>query len=380
MGPVIKLLQAIRGLTKSGGIKSLDDAYRLAQRELGETFSRYQNQIKDAFNQGQKEITKITNKPTADIIPFRKKEGIESLSKGKVKDKGEVIEASFKPGVDKRGKRVEESPSQASGTIMDRISKASNRIEELMKEQEAMYKPKQGLQLAEGLTRTIARKILDRKNIEIPKGRDPIGVFSETFGDSIGDVNNLAEELIEIDRRGGGSKNIDEMIEMEGLFDIEVPKNPSKGMTDKEVMKLIDETEGEDMMPKMTERFKLRQKYPGIDDELLTQIVDDPNPQNKAEALATLDQAMKLVEEGKGTDEVISILQRLKKTRKDNAEGGINTLMASDNMNERLLEKLYEDFLEQGFSPEEASRKAREAFNERVNVANGGGLQYLMGM
>jgi hypothetical protein len=106
MGPVVRLLQAIRSLTKSGAIKTMDDAYRLAQRELGETFSRYQNQIKDAFNQGQKEITKITNKPTADIIPFRKKEGIESLSKGKVKDKGEVIEAVFKPGVDKRGKEL----------------------------------------------------------------------------------------------------------------------------------------------------------------------------------------------------------------------------------------------------------------------------------
>ena len=327
MGPVVRLLQAIRSLTKSGAIKKIDDAYRLAQRELGERFSQYQNQIKDAFNQGQKELTKITNKPTADIIPFRKKEGIESLSKGKVKDKGEVIEASFKPGVDKRGKRVEESPSQASGTIMDRISKASNRIEELMKEQEAMYKPKQGLQLAEGLTRTIARKILDRKNIEIPKGRDPIEVFSDVFGESINDVNNLAEELIEIEQRGGGSKNIDEMIEMEGLFDINVPKNPSKGITDTEVAKLMDENEAEDMLPKMTERFKLKQKYPGINDELLSQIVEDPDPQNKAEALATLDQAMKLVEEGKGTDEIISILQNLKKTRKDNSKGGLQYLM-----------------------------------------------------
>jgi hypothetical protein len=327
MGPVVRLLQAIRSLTKSGAIKKIDDAYRLAQRELGERFNQFENQIKDAFNQGQKEITKITNKPTADIIPFRKKEGIESLSKGKVKDKGEVIEASFKPGVDKRGKRVEESPSQASGTIMDRISKASNRIEELMKEQEAMYKPKQGLQLAEGLTRTIARKILDRKNIEIPKGSDPIGVFSDVFGESINDVNNLAEELIEIEQRGGGSKNIDEMIEMEGLFDINIPKNPSKGITDTEVAKLMDENEAEDMLPKMTERFKLKQKYPGINDELLSEIVEDPDPQNKAEALATLDQAMKLVEEGKGTDEIISILQNLKKTRKDNSKGGLQYLM-----------------------------------------------------
>src|SRR6056300_840128 len=248
MGPVVRLLQAIRSLTKSGAIKTMDDAYRLAQRELGETFSRYQNQIKDAFNQGQKEITKITNKPTADIIPFRKKEGIESLSKGKVKDKGEVLDVSFKPGVDKRGKRVEESPSQASGTIMDRIEGASKKIDDIMKERDAMYKPKQGLQLAEGLTRTIARKILDRKNIEIPPGRDPIGVFSDVFGESINDVNNLAEELIEIDQRGGGSKNIDEMIEMEGLFDIDVPKNPQKGISDEEMLKIKKEVDEEKIL------------------------------------------------------------------------------------------------------------------------------------
>lgn len=365
MGQVIRLLQAIANLTKSGAIKKLDDAYRLAQRELGDRFSQYQNQIKDAFNQGQKEITKITNKPTADIIPFRKKEGIESLSKGRVKKPGEVLDVSFKPGVDKRGKRVEESPSQASGTIrdknnlteddpmgdlekivkgegdvglpndqasgtiMDRISKASNRIEELMKEQEAMYKPKQGLNLAEGLTRTIARKILDRKNIEIPPGRDPIGVFSDVFGESINDVNNLAEELIEIEQRGGGSKNIDEMIEMEGLFDINVPKNPNKGITDEELLKKLeaDVDEAYGIAPKMVERFKLKEKYPGINDELLSEIIDDPDPQNKAEALATLDQAMKLVEEGKETDEIISILQNLKKTRKDNSKGGLQYLM-----------------------------------------------------
>jgi hypothetical protein len=81
------------------------------------------------------------------------------------------------------------------------------------------------------------------------------------------------------------------------------------------------------MMPQMTERFKLKQKYPGIDDELVSQIVEDPNPQNKAEALATLDQAMELVGQGKDPDEIISILQQLKKTRRDNAKGGLNYLM-----------------------------------------------------
>ena len=302
MGKVIQLLQAIRGLTKSGAIKSLDDAYRLAQRELGDRFNTYKNQIKDAFDAGN---TKPSN-----VIPFKKKEGIENT--GKVKKPGEVI--SIKK-------------DQASGTIMDRIEGASKKIDDIMKEREAMYKPKQGLQLAEGLTRTIARKILDRKNIEIPKGSDPIEVFSNTFGESIGDVNNLAEELIEIEQRGGGSKNIDEMIQIEGLFDIEIPKNPSQGIKDTEIAKFLEENEAEDMMPQMTERFKLKQKYPGINDELLSQIVEDPNPQNKAEALATLDQAMELAGQGKDPDEIISILQQLKKTRKDNAQGGLNYLM-----------------------------------------------------
>ena len=486
MGPVVRLLQAIRSLTKSGAIKTMDDAYRLAQRELGERFNQFQNQIKDAFNQGQKEITKITNKPTADIIPFRKKEGIESLSKGRVKDKGEVLDVSFKPGVDKRGKRVEESPSQASGTIMDRISKASNRIEELMKEQEAMYKPKQGLQLAEGLTRTIARKILDRKNIEIPPGRDPIEVFSDVFGESISDVNNLAEELIEIDQRGGGLKNIDKMIEMEGLFDIEIPKNPQRGLTDEEMLKLKKEVDQEKMLdefdptdrtensygginrigyadgpedpknkkgimkvikkipkvgkavegaagiikfiktlepieamkevnkviakdgpyknvsdkdtdkifkdtqdhiferdvkpsefdvnfddevdvtkvpgskpikqgdeitsenfgesqfapdtsglekarelaPKMAERFELKRKYPGIDDDLLTAIIDDPDPNNKAQVLGTLEQLMELQRQGKSPEEAVDIIkQTMFKGRRDNSKGGLQYLM-----------------------------------------------------
>ena len=39
--------------------------------------------------------------------------------------------------------------------------------------------------------------------------------------------------------------------------------------------------------------------------------------------------------------------------------------MASNDANERLLEQLYEQFLEEGFSPEVAAKKAREAFYDR---------------
>jgi hypothetical protein len=268
MGPVVRLLQAIRSLTKSGGIKKLEDAYRLAQRELGETFSRYQNQIKDAFDQGQKEITKITNKPTADIIPFRKKEGIESLSKGKVKDKGEVIEAVFKPGVDKRGKRVEESPSQASGTIMDRIEGASNRITEIQKEIDQMYKPKpetsplmerlekgidtlktmkkSGMDPSVALTKTLARSILNKKGIEVPERVDPIEVFEKNFGgDALMDVKDVAEEMIELERMGKATKSMDEILEQSGMFNIKRDPNAPKGLSDEEIERIKKEVDQE---------------------------------------------------------------------------------------------------------------------------------------
>jgi hypothetical protein len=74
--------------------------------------------------------------------------------------------------------------------------------------------------------------------------------------------------------------------------------------------------------PKLAERFELKKKFPGIDDDLLTNIIDDPDPQHKAEVIATLEETFKMMQTGKGTDEIIDILEQGKKTRKDNATGG----------------------------------------------------------
>jgi hypothetical protein len=87
----------------------------------------------------------------------------------------------------------------------------------------------------------------------------------------------------------------------------------------------VDEAYG--MAPKMVERFELKERFPGIPDELLTRIIDDPDPQNKAEVISTLDQAMELTKQGKDTDEIISVLERIKKSRKDNSKGGLQYLM-----------------------------------------------------
>ena len=433
---IYKFIQAATSLAKRGVKES--DILNAAKREFGEVNDLLKIQIRKLFKNKDAPSIKNPAKQEGEVVPINK--------------------------------------NQDSG-IMERIGKASSRIEKLMKEQQSMYKPKQGLQLVEGLTRTITRKILDRKNIEIPKGSDPIKVFSDTFGESIGDVSNLAEELIEIDRRGGASGSIDDMIEKDGLFNIEIPKNPQRGLTDEEFKQLKKEVDQEkmldgfdptdrtensmgginrinlrkgtkvvklakffkdkgttlaaeirkavdnifasgdskydadvavdsaleeygvdremfdqmdiinaydeayqtivtqrglasgkipkdsdtdlsqgmidldelnftkdardakkavddlelkqarDLAPKMVERFELKQKYPGITDDLLDKILIDDNPQRKAEVLASIDEAFRMMEKGKGPDEVLDIMKKGDKTRKDNAQGGLNYLM-----------------------------------------------------
>jgi predicted nucleotidyltransferase len=77
---------------------------------------------------------------------------------------------------------------------------------------------------------------------------------------------------------------------------------------------------------KTAERFELKQKYPGIDDRLLTQIIDDPDPQRKAEALATIDQAFELMRQGKSPDEILDIMKQMTDRTKQ-AKGGLSYLM-----------------------------------------------------
>jgi len=91
---------------------------------------------------------------------------------------------------------------------------------------------------------------------------------------------------------------------------------------------MIDVDEAYGMAPKMAERFELKRKYPGIDDDLLTAIIDDPDPNNKAQVLATLEQLMALQRQGKTPEEAVDIIkQTMFKGRRDNSKGGLQYLM-----------------------------------------------------
>jgi hypothetical protein len=85
--------------------------------------------------------------------------------------------------------------------------------------------------------------------------------------------------------------------------------------------------EARNLAPKMVERLELKQKYPGIDDDLLTAIIEDPDPNNKAQVLATLEQLMELQRQGKTPEEAVDIIKKTMFRRKDNSKGGLQYLM-----------------------------------------------------
>jgi len=79
------------------------------------------------------------------------------------------------------------------------------------------------------------------------------------------------------------------------------------------------------LAPKMVERLQLKQKYPGITDDLLDKILIDDNVQRKAEVIATMDEALKMMEKGKGSDEIIETFKNVTRTKQ--AAGGIARML-----------------------------------------------------
>ena len=193
MNPIIRFLASLRSLANSGVIKSVDQAMDFAKREFGEVNDLLKRQIEQVFKQpkaprpGEGGITSIKNPPKKEI------------------------------------------PSQAPGTspVMQKLEKGIETLKE-------MKQP--GMDLATGLTRTAARKILDRAGIQVPEKADAIDIFVKEFGaDPLMDVKNVAEEMIELERMGKSLKSMDEILEKSGLFNIKKNPDAPKGMSKEEI-------------------------------------------------------------------------------------------------------------------------------------------------
>jgi hypothetical protein len=251
MGALARFLLILDKLVKGGTIKKIDQAIKFAKNEFGEVTPLIKKQIEKVFKSAKKPLVGKTGKKEGTVLPLvrkiaeKKEEGIASLE-------------DSSPLMDKINKRIDDMKplSEAEKDIaeIERSIGDLNKTEadaDIFSESIGFPKnprrPGGSLDQATGITRALARRILERKRIQIGK-KDPITVFTDIFGESISDVNNLAEEMIEIDRRGGGMKDMDQMLEADGLFDIEIPTNPQKGLTDDELLELIKKTDEEKIL------------------------------------------------------------------------------------------------------------------------------------
>ena len=265
MPTIIRLLQAIRNLTKSGSIKSIEQAYQLAKREVGERFNQIKKQIDDAYNQGKKEQT--LDKRTKDIKKIDE-EGIKSLD---VKDAGKdkdfidfVREQGDEAGanklqkeVDRLNKAIEDANKRVEekGIKSVKVDELSDDdpmgdLEKILKGEEprsksTFEKEKEQLQNAltnltkekslgtmsqEAMIRSAVREFLARRlkdgTLTIPdagdrdaierftQAADPIDIFRKAYGeDAIGGVAEIQDQYGDMLRGAGTFDELGDVFE-----------------------------------------------------------------------------------------------------------------------------------------------------------------------
>ena len=146
-------------------------------------------------------------------------------------------------------------------------------------------------------------------------------------GDYKYDASMAAESFVELNPQLFGGKlydDLDQATQLEIYSKVlpEVRKPPGISIDD---MRIEDVENVKKVAPQMTERLELKAKYPGITDSLLDDIIGDPDPNNKARALAALDEAMTLQQSGKSEEEIIEILKSTPK--QEMASGGLAAML-----------------------------------------------------
>ena len=224
---IYKFLQAARNLAKQGMKK--EQILDFARREFGEVSKLLRKQIDDIFK------AKPKTEKKGEVVPIKKDEGIETLSEAD-KDIADI---------------------QKSIDDLDETVKEADAFSESIGFPKNPYRPGGALDPVEGVTRTLARRILEKKGIEIGK-KDPLEVFENTIGfDVLTDVKNLADDIVDAEKQGRNLKSMDELLEIEGLFNVKISDNPVKGMPHEEFVKMVDKIESEKLIDKVGKEFQL---------------------------------------------------------------------------------------------------------------------------
>ena len=232
MGALARFLLALERLARRSGFK-IEDAYKFAKQEFGEITPLLRKQIQNVYKKIQKPVVGKPGKKEGTVIPMvkegaKKAEGIETLDEfnltkdDPIGDLEKIVKGEGDTGL----------PKKPSDTDLVRLG-----IENLKNPK----RPGGPLDPVVGITRTLARRILDKKGIKIDRREDPLDIFLNNFGVGVGtDVQNLAEEIAEAESTGRQLKPIDDLIEIEGLFNVQPTENPDMGMTDEELLQKLE--------------------------------------------------------------------------------------------------------------------------------------------
>ena len=258
MGPVVRLLQAIARLTQAGAIKKVEDAYKLAKRELGERFGEYKENIKDAFNEGKRKQTidkrtkNIKKDEEAGIKSLDKTIDVEDAGEGFIDfvrktdpegaDKLQKAEDEIKKAIEEANKRVADEKGLTDSPLddLERIVKGEDpptptakEMTERALEQIAMKRKQAesvGSMSQEAMIRSAVREFLSRRlkdgTLTIPdagdrdaierftQGADPIDVFRKAYGeDAIKGVSEIQDEFGDQLQRAGTFDELGDMFE-----------------------------------------------------------------------------------------------------------------------------------------------------------------------
>jgi len=106
------------------------------------------------------------------------------------------------------------------------------------------------------ITRALVARLLDKKGIQVGDN-DPVDVYMDIYGDIIVDVKNLAEEILENITSGRSLKSIDELLKIEGLDNIPIPKEPYQGIPTEDFIEILEK---DLKQKKQLESFSVKEK------------------------------------------------------------------------------------------------------------------------
>jgi hypothetical protein len=255
MGPLAKFLMALTNLVRTGNIKKVSDAIRFAKQEFGEVSPLLTKQIEKIFQQFKKPKVGEPGKKEGAVVPFKKTEGIETLDdkgltdsplddlKKIIEDSGGTVKTRDEVLRDEMLKDEVAKTDELMDFFQKEIDKSVDSKENIMGAIDKLKNPRRAggpLDPVMGVTRTLARRVLEKRGINIDRREDPIDIFINTFGESITDLKNLGEDIVEAEQTGRRLKPMDDLLEIEGFFDIKIPKNPDRGIPTEEIIQKLE--------------------------------------------------------------------------------------------------------------------------------------------